>query len=158
MKKKIIIVVVLIILIGVISYFVYSVKKDRQMVLDNMEKVNTYYEKFYKSSSKINEIRENYSNIITDIYYEKLNEKNEEIISILNDYKKEKEDIKILSEKLDTLCKNYYSDNNINQKCQSYTVTMESINKYYDLDVDGYNNIIDKYNENAESKIEKFNK
>ena len=38
--------------------------------MENIDKVNTYYDEFSESASKINEVRHRYSDIISNTYYE----------------------------------------------------------------------------------------
>ena len=142
-KKVIIIVIVILIVLGGIIYFVGSIKKDQEQVLKNIDKVNTYYEEFSESASKINEVRHRYSDII-------------EIVNILDEYSSYIEDIKKSAVGLDGLCGNYYSDSMVNQKCASYKNTMESLSVYYKSDVDGYNEIVKKYNEQSTNKIDEY--
>lgn len=157
MKKKVVIIVIIILVIlsGVI-YFISSLKKDQKQVLENIDRVNTYYNSFSDNVSKINEVRHKYSDIIINTYYDDLDNNNDDIVIILDEYKGYINDILEVSEKLDELCNNYYADSSVNQKCLSYNATIESINVYFKSDVDGYNDMVSKYNEKSENKIEKY--
>lgn len=156
-KKVIIIVIVILVILGGIIYFIGSIKKDQEQVMENIDKVNTYYDEFSESASKINEVRHRYSDIISNTYYEELDKNNNEIVSILDEYSSYIEDIKKSAVGLDGLCGNYYSDSMVNQKCASYKNTMESLSVYYKSDVDGYNEIVKKYNEQSANKINEYN-
>ena len=45
------------------------------------------------------------------------------------------------------MCGVSYGDVNINNKCNKYKSSYDSILKYYELDVSGYNSLVKKYNE-----------
>ena len=156
-KKVIIIVIVILVILGGIIYFIGSIKKDQKQVMENIDKVNTYYEEFSESASKINEVRHRYSDIISNTFYEELDGNNNEVVSILDEYSSYIADIKKSAVELDELCGNYYSDSIVNQKCVSYKNTMESLSVYYKSAVDGYNEIVKKYNEQNKDKIEEYN-
>ena len=158
MKKKVIIIVIIILVIlGGIIYFIGSIKKDQEQVLKNIDKVNTYYDEFSEYASKINEVRHIYSYIISNTFYEELDNSNSEIVSILDEYSGYIKDIKNISNNLDKLCGNYYNDSSVNQKCTSYNNTMEYLSVYYKNDIDGYNEIVKKYNEISKERIEEYN-
>lgn len=157
MKKKVVIIIIVILVIfGGVIYFISSFKKDQNRVLENIDRVNTYYNSFLDNVSKINEVRHKYSNIINDTYYDDLDKNNDNIVIILDEYKGYINDILDVSEKLEELCSNYYADSSVNQKCLSYNATIESINVYFKSDVDGYNDMVSKYNEKSDNKIEKY--
>lgn len=157
MKKKVVIIIIVILVIfsGVI-YFISSFKKDQNRVLENIDRVNTYYNSFLDNVSKINEVRHKYSNIISNTYVDDLDKNNDDIVIILDEYKDYINNILEVSEKLGKLCSNYYADSSVNQKCLSYNATIESINVYFKSDVDGYNDMVSKYNEKSGNKIDKY--
>lgn len=156
-KKVIIIVIVILIILGGIIYFIGSIKRDQEQVLKNIDKVSTYYEEFSEYASKINEVRHRYSDIISNTFYEELDNSNSEIVNLLDEYSGYIKYINNIKDNLDELCGNYYSDSSVNQKCTSYNNTMEYISVYYKNDIDGYNEIVNKYNEISTSKIEEYN-
>lgn len=156
-KKVIIIVIVILVILGGIIYFIGSIKRDQEQVLKNIDKVNTYYEEFSEYASKINEVRHRYSDIISNTFYEELDNSNSEIVNLLDEYSGYIKYINNIKDNLDELCGNYYSDSSVNQKCVSYNNTMEYISVYYKNDIDGYNEIVNKYNEISTSKIEEYN-
>lgn len=157
MKKRIIIVVILLVFIGGLSYFIYSFSKDNKEVKKNIDIINKDYEEFYTLSMDIDNVRGEYAKIIADSYYETLNDNSDKISELLNKYKDNINKIRKTEKELSKLCKIYYSINNVEQKCNSYKVTYKTINDYYKQDIDGYNSLVDKYNENKEeNKLEKF--
>lgn len=159
MKNKKIVVLVVIgvtcIVWGLITLFISSVKKDQRemnarmdVIIDNYTKFNSNLEEF---NSKRDEIHKEF---LDTIYYETLGNNDTEYKNKLYEYEKIVTNISKNANKLRDYCKDgiYYSQSDVNSKCNSFKQGYEEMINTFVEDVNLYNSNLEQYNSWLESE------
>lgn len=151
-KKKVVILVVVgvtCIIWGFITLFISSVKKDQREMNARMDVIVDDYTKFNSNLEKFNAKRDEiHQNFLDTIYYETLGSKDTEYKNQLYEYEKIVTDISKSAVKLRDYCKDgvYYSQSDVNSKCNSFKQGYEEMMNTFVEDVNLYNSNLDQYN------------
>lgn len=151
-KKKIVILVVIgvtCIIWGLITLFISSVKKDQKEMNARMDVIISRYTAFNSKleefSTKRDEIHQSF---LDTIYYEALGNNDTEYKNKLYEYEQIVTDISKSTKKLREYCKDgiYYSQSDVNSKCNSFKQGYEEMINTFVEDVNLYNSNLEQYN------------
>lgn len=139
--------------------FVYAFINDYNSNIENgkeiEEKVNNLYDSFLTSISlykeNLNKTYDSFNLYITDIP-----SINNELLQNINEVKEIRDELDILSIKLDNKCSNKLSTSAFITKCSNYAKVEKDIDSAYNQMISDYNSIISKYNNYAKNKGEKL--
>lgn len=151
-KKKVVILVVVgvtCIIWGFITLFISSVKKDQREMNARMDVIVDDYTKFNSSLEKFNAKRDEiHQGFLDTIYYETLGTNDTEYKNKLYEYEKVVTDISKSTKKLREYCQDgvYYSQSDVNSKCNSFKQGYEEMMNTFVEDVNLYNSNLDQYN------------
>lgn len=150
-RKTVIIIVITIVVLALLGLgifkFIDDIKRDKEAALIQMNEINEYYDSFVENVDYFNLKREELKIILTDLYYENLSKNYSKINTSLLEYDNIIAKIVKDGNNLNDKCGKYYSDPNVNKKCESYKISYETAMNVYTTDIDNYNSLIDKYNE-----------
>ena len=134
---------------GLISSLVIGLKEDQKMTNMRMDEVDLEYEDYSTMVSLFEQERDSmYENVFTNITYENMYANNKYVTNKLSNYEAMVDEIHKSIRKLDDLCNDmYYPDSSVNSICNNYKVIYEQVNNYFVMDINTYNENIDKYNE-----------
>lgn len=169
-KKIIIILTICIIIVGIISYgiisFILDYNNSKKEMEQNIKTINKQYDDFKNEIDKISLIRDDiYENILNQIYYETFENNIENWNNKFNEYSEIINNVNKFDKTLGKKCLNRtYLNNTVNQKCNEFIKIYETAINSYIVDVELYNDHIEKYNEwklekdnnNGSTIIEKF--
>ena len=150
-KKKLILAISAFVIVAVgfgVFQLVNSFKRDQKEVEKNMTIVNENYEKFNQYIEQFNQKSEILQKEMKEeLYYTTLTTKNVSIVKLLNEIDMIVNNIMQINNILKDKCQVYYKNAEVNQKCQSYNVSMENVELVYKGAVENYNKVITSYNE-----------
>ncbi len=134
---------------GLTLSFVVSLKEDRVATLARMSDIKDEYKNFSNSVDVFNDIRNSlYLNVFENMYIDTMSSKDKEIKETLLNYESSVNDVAKTVNKLSNLCGTiYFSNSNINDKCDGYANVYEQIVNAFVSDVTLYNNNVLQYNE-----------
>ena len=134
---------------GCLSSLILGLKEDKKMTNMRMEEVDLEYEDYSTMVSLFEEERDSiYENVFTKITYENMYSNNKYITNKLSNYEAMVDEMHKNINKLDKLCDDmYYPKSSVNSICNNYKIIYEQVNNYFVMDIDTYNENIDKYNE-----------
>mgnify|MGYP004620170865 CR=1 FL=1 len=164
-KKKVIILMAtgfFLLIGGIIIYVVTSYQDTQNEMKQRMNEISTTYQDFKQKISSFNEKRDAiYQDMMQDMYYQTLQEKDAAFKQTLQEYEQIADEIKKDYQKVETNCKNsLYPDVSINQKCEAFILGYEQTINSFVSDVDLYNQNITAYNtwsqENNQQPLEKY--
>ena len=144
-----IIVSIFMIITGSISSLVIGLKEDRKETFKRMDEVNLEYEDYSTMVSLFEEERDTmYEKVFNNITYDTMYANNKYVTNRISNYESMVDEIYKATNKMDKLCNDmYYPDSSVNSICNNYKVIYEQVNNYFVLDINEYNNNINKYNE-----------
>lgn len=146
-KLIIIIVIVTSVIIGVLTFFINSFKKDQLQTQKIMNTIIDKYDRFEDKVLDFNDIREStYKIVFKDIYYDSLKENYENFNNKMHELEKSVNTVIKQSSELKKYCKNYYSDSSVNTKCSTFKNLYEEVNNSFVSDVNKYNELLTNYN------------
>ena len=150
-KNKTIITIICIVavIVIIIGLFFNSISKDREKTNKIMNLIVKDYDKFEASVLNFNDKRDKiYSSVFEDTYYDTIKQNYDVWNNSFNDYEKTVDDVISKSKNLKKYCaNNYYSKNDINSKCSSFSSLYEEVINSFVSDINSYNKLIDTYNE-----------
>ena len=134
---------------GCLSSLIIGLKEDKKMTNMRMEEVDLEYEDYSTMVSLFEEERDSiYENVFTKITYENMYANNKFITNKLSNYEAMVDEMHKNTNKLDKLCDDmYYPKSSVNSICNNYKIIYEQVNNYFVMDIDTYNDNIDKYND-----------
>ena len=134
---------------GCLSSLIIGLKEDKKMTNMRMEEVDLEYEDYSTMVSLFEEERDSiYENVFTKITYENMYANNKFITNKLSNYEAMVDEMHKNTNKLDRLCDDmYYPKSSVNSICNNYKIIYEQVNNYFVMDIDTYNDNIDKYND-----------
>ena len=134
---------------GLISSLVIGLKEDQKMTNMRMDEVDLEYEDYSTMVSLFEQERDSmYENVFTNITYENMYANNKYVTNKLSNYEAMVDEMHKYTNKLDDLCDDmYYPKSSVNSICNNYKVIYEQVNNYFVMDINTYNENIDKYNE-----------
>lgn len=149
-KNKVIIISVSVvtILILLITFFVISIRKDKEKTKKVMDTIVKKYDVFEKRVVKFNEVRDEiYTTVFADTYYDVIKESYTDNNNRMKGLEKTINDVEKSASKLKEYCRNaYYSSSDVNRKCSSFKSLYEEVVNSFVSDVDKYNKVLDNYN------------
>lgn len=151
-KKKVVILVVIgvtCIVWGLITLFISSVKKDQKEMNSRMDVIISDYTKFNSNLEKFSLKRDEiHQEFLDTIYYEALGTNDTEYKNKIYEYEKIVTDISKSTKKLRDYCQDgvYYSQSDVNSKCNSFKQGYEEMINTFVEDVNLYNSNLDQYN------------
>ena len=134
---------------GCLSSLIIGLKEDKKMTNMRMEEVDLEYEDYSTMVSLFEEERDSiYEKVFTKITYENMYANNKFITNKLSNYEAMVDEMHKNTKKLDKLCDDmYYPKSSVNSICNNYKIIYEQVNNYFVMDIDTYNDNIDKYND-----------
>lgn len=143
------IIVPIILIASIITYFVISFNNDRKETLNKMELISTSYEEFKKDVLEFNRVRQDlYNNVFNGIYYDTLRVNYDIWNNKLSNYEDIIDDINDKNNFLEKHCDGiYYPDQDINNKCNAFSIAYEEVNNSFVYDIELFNKNISNYNE-----------
>ncbi len=135
--------------IGIFQIITNIKEKEREeLERQNLikEEINTNYNIFNELATKFNEQKQELNNTLSQLYYQTIPEKNEEITNLLDVYSDIIKSLKETSLKLEKVCPNEFTDSDLKRKCASYKISLENAINVYQEDILSYNNLIEEYN------------
>lgn len=155
-KKKVIIMIIvpIILVFGIITYFVISFNNDKKETLNRMNRISTSYDEFKEEVSNFNQVRQDlYTNVFNGIYYDTLKVNYDIWKNKLSNYEDIVEEINDDNTFLEKYCNGiYYPDQEINNKCNAFSMAYEEINNLFVYDIELFNKNIGSYNEYIEEQ------
>ncbi len=150
--KKAIIITSVCLVIGLLLFgifrFIKSMEEDRKEVEANQRLVNENYEKFNQYIEKFNSQSESLQKTMgSELYYMTLPSKNKSLVLGLTQLDTTVGNIEQVGKILEEKCQYYYSDTEVNQKCQSYKVSIENVMTLFKNAVNNYNKVVTSYNQ-----------
>lgn len=148
-----IIVGVLVLIIGAITLFILSIKKDQRATVERVQEVINTYSEFSNVVDKFNDIRNDlYSNTLDNVYITNIGEMDATIQVSFKKYEDVVDEVSKVTDKMSKLCGNiYFTDSRARTKCEDYDSVYEQIVNAFVSDVKSYNKSIDEYNEYQKS-------
>lgn len=142
-----IIIIIMCLVLG-ISYIykkVYNVNKKQQ---DRIELVKSNYNQFSLLADKFNTKREELNGYLSEnTYYENLYLIKDELYIFYGEYDEIISKIQSVATSLEISCKNEFTNEEINKKCNSYKEAYEMMINIYLNDIKIYNETVKKYND-----------
>ena len=140
---------IVLLIAGGVSFFVISLKQDREETQKRMVVVNEAYEDFNNSVSTFELERDNlYTVGLGNIYYDTLANDDVALKTKLISFESIVDEIGKKVKKVNDLCTDvYYPDSSVNSKCSNYKSIYEQVINYFVSDVELYNNTIKTYNQ-----------
>ena len=150
--KKVGIIIGIFVVIGIVALVFFmkqSIEKDQQKTKEKMSSVETEYDNFSQNVTAFNEKREELAEVLKDdsIYYATLSKNSSKIVKKIEECENAAKNIQTKNQKLKELCKSYYPNEEINEKCSNYEESYPKIFEVLKQDVDNYNQMVIKYNE-----------
>ena len=144
-----ILVSIFMIISGSLSSLIIGLKEDKKMTNMRMNEVNLEYEDYSTMVSLFEEERDSmYGNVFNNLTYDNLFANNKYLSNKISNYEAMVDEIHKSIRKLDDLCNDmYYPDSSVNSICNNYKIIYEQVNNYFVLDIDEYNENVNKYNE-----------
>lgn len=137
---------VLLVIFGIILYFVFEVKKEKDTNNEDANKVVENYNIYKTFAEETSKWRSD--NILTDRFIEEVNENYEEWIKIYNEYKNKIKEHEEKSKELKNLCLNkVYVSSDVTSKCDAFVIAYETLINYYINDIDDFNGLLEQYRE-----------
>lgn len=150
-KKKIVIgiIVLIVVIIGVLIFnLVKSIEADKKIVEENMVTINENYDIFQKYIEQFNQKSELLQKEMgKELYYTSLSSKSTKIVKMLKELDEVVAKIMEINNILEDKCEIYYKDAEVNQKCQSFNVTVENVVTVYKGAIENYNKVVTSYND-----------
>ena len=147
-KIIVIVIVVLGIFLGLVSFFVNSLKKDQLETKKIMNMIVKEYDLFEDQVLTFNDVRDQvYIVVFQDTYYDSLKDSYEKFNNTMQELEKNVDQVVDQSLKLKSHCDTYYSDSSINNKCSTFKQLYEEVMNSFVNDVEKYNELLDDYND-----------
>ena len=153
-KKRLIISIIIIIIVFLGVFITIDINKEKREINNNMELIKKNYHLLSNSIDKYNEIRNEYTNMSNVLLIDEYKSKHEEFLALLASYDEEIKNIDAYIENISFRCNQIYIDTEVNNICNSYKSLYDKIINLYIADINNYNNIISKYNEYSDEKLE----
>jgi len=154
-KKKIIMIIIPIVIVdSIITYFIINFNNDKKETLDKMDNISTSYEEFKEVVLEFNQVRQDlYSNVFNGIYYDTLKVNYNVWKDKFSKYEDVVDGINKDSDFLKKYCKDvYYPQQEINNKCNAFSIAYEEVNNLFVYDIELFNKNISNYNKYIEEQ------
>lgn len=155
-KKKLIIiissaVVGIAIFVTLIFMVFKQVNQDSKERKEHEQTISDKYVEFKNKVGVFNETRNNFYNEVgRDLYPESVDEGYDRWVPVLDQYTEIVDQVEDSSNELKELCVgNYYSNADVESKCQAFIIAYEKVFNYYVKDITAFNNTMDKYREGS---------
>ena len=157
-KKNVIFIIVGIIVILLLSFLGYNIidkqKEKNQQTQEKIATIKNDYESFSEEAKQFNEMKSNYDEKINSVFYNTLSNENEEILSIVSEYKKSYKNLEEIGNRLKENCEQSFKKEEINTICESYKTSYKTAVDVYIQDIEKYKKLILDYNEWAKNQSE----
>lgn len=158
MKKKTLtivgIILFILIIIGIIaSNFIKNIKEDKKITKQNIEIIETNYEKLKKEVENYNNSRRKIATFINNFYYDTIENNYQNNLDLLE---KHDDIVETITEKiniLDKKCNTLYNDPKIDNICNNYKKDYEIIVNVFINDLNNYNNKLITYNKDNNKEL-----
>ena len=160
MKKKIIVIIVVLILLIGLGVFIFlgvnRYKQDKKLAADNMAVIEKNYKELQNNVANYNQYRNDFGELVKDIYLDSFKEKNDSYLELLNKYNDTMEKIDKNIANIKDKCNRLYTDSEINKICNNYEKTYEKLVNIFIADVNKYNEKVNEYNEYKNEEVSLF--
>ena len=160
MKKKIIIIIVILVVLITIGIFGYlgisKYNKDKKKMNDDMNIILNSYKGLEENVTDYNKYRNDYQELVKDIYLDSFKEKNDSYVELLTKYRDVMKKIDGNISNIKEKCNRLYPTSEVNKICDNYEKTYEKLVSLFVSDVNKYNEKVNEYNEYKKDNISLF--